>query len=635
MFQFASIFQDHAVLQRDIPLPVWGTAPPDALVSVRLAGQVREVLASCEGEWLVRFAPLGAGGPWELVAECGGEEVVCRDVLVGDVWVCSGQSNMEWRLADNGPMDAETAVADLPQIRVLKLSTPPRLGRRVRFSERWRVGSPETLHDFSGVASWFGRKLHGELGVPVGLIENSYGGSRIEAWMSREVLVEDARTRREVNYYEGYVFTPEHREDSIKTSLDTWLAEVAQKFDTGNRGLAEGWAAADFDDSRWVAMPVPDRWQNNGFPNNGAYWYRRRVELPAHWRGKSLELHLAKVDAHDDTYVNGERIGGVGWENPIANRTLRIYDVPAHLAVETLVIAVRVCSPWFFGGLVGPEEELFVALAGTDEKVSLAGEWRFAQEQDWGKPMPTHEWVWGQSHFHSPYILFDSRVAPLIPYGIKGVIWYQGEANTEGSTVAYRKQMRDMIRDWRRAWGQGDFAFLMTQLANYGPPISDSNQRSLWSEIREAQAMALDEPATGLAIAIDLGQSDEIHPPNKKDIGLRLARWALSETYRRGGLPTGPIYRDAIFEPGRVRILFDYAEGLRTRDGEAVKYLAIGGRNGMCIEAQSRIEGDTLLVWHPDIALPATVRYAWADNPEGCNLVNADDLPASPFRTDS
>ena len=637
MLQYAPIFHDHAVLQRDLPIPVWGTAGADEIVTVRLAGLTARTVATPEGHWSVRFTPLPAGGPHELVAESPFGCAVARDLLIGEVWLCSGQSNMQFKLAESGPIDAESAVANFLEIRMLTVTTPARLGRQENVDGKWTICAPETLMNFCAIGGWFGRILHHELGVPIGLICNAWGGSRIQAWISREALVQDPRGLDEIRCFEGYVFTPELQGPVESVNFEEWERNGAPQ-DAGNRGLTEGWAAPDFNDDTWPTMPVPSRWQEHGYPGSGVFWFRRTVTVPAGWGGRDLELHLGQIDKHDDTYVNAERIGGLSWEDgPLTWCTARIYTVPGSLVLENgiLCIAVRVRSHIYNGGLSGPGGNMYLIPVGdsTASPVPLKGSWHYSIEQNWGVVLPP-EAMWGPGNHNSPSILFDCRLSPVIPYALRGVLWYQGESNAFEARD-YRRLMPLMIRDWRRAWGQGDFAFYQVQLANFGWPTCEP-RRSDCAELREAQNAALSEPNTGIAVAIDVGEALDIHPKDKRTIGVRLAQLALAETYARRGISSGPFYASAACEAnGRMRIRFNSATGLQTRDGSPVRHIAIAGLDRIFLMAECAIEGESLVVWHPNILRPAAVRYAWADNPEGCNLVNAAGLPASPFRTDS
>ncbi|MBN8526658.1 MAG: 9-O-acetylesterase [Planctomycetes bacterium] len=631
--RLAPIFHDHAVLQRDIDIPVWGVTGPNQTVTVTLAGKTAKAVAGADGAWLVRLPPLPAGGPHELVASSDSGSVRVADVLIGEVWVCSGQSNMQWKLGETS-QQVPARECDLPRIRLLSVGTPATLGRSTAIDGRWTPAVAKSLDLFSAVGGWFGRELHRALGVPVGLICNAWGGTRVQAWISREALVQDPGGRDEVRHYEGYVFNPEPPTGELYTSMADWEARGPHQ-DAGNAGLASGWAGNGFDDSGWKRMPLPARWQDHGHPGSGIFWFRRTVDIPAAWAGKDLELHLGAIDKHDDTYVNGERVGGLSWADG-GNTwcTLRNYTVPARLvSAGALTIAVRARSHVFHGGLIGPSSAMLLHPVGdASAAIPLATSWAYRIEQDWGMQNPPTT-VWGPGNQNSPYTLFDSRLWPLIPYAIRGAIWYQGESNAAEADV-YRRLMPLMIRDWRRAWGQGDFPFIQVQLANYMPASEDPGP-SDWAELRDAQLAATAEPATGMAVAIDVGDANDIHPRDKKSVGQRLARWALANTYGQAVVAGGPLFAVMVVEGAQVRCRFSQAAGLRTRDGKAPSHVDIAGLDRTFVRAQTRIEGETLVAWSPKVPRPAAVRYAWANNPAGCNLVNSEDLPASPFRSDA
>ncbi len=627
------LFQDHAVLQRDQTIPVWGRGLPGEKVLVRLAGHEAETLCSDDGAWRLRLPPLPAGGPHELVAEAGSGRAVARDILVGEVWLCSGQSNMEWKLADSDQAGSQASATEIPRMRLLTIANPAVVGSTAGIDGHWTICTPATLAKFSAVGGWFGRTLHQALGVPVGLICNAWGGSRIQAWISRSALVSDPQGAAETRCFESTIWLRPTGEPKQPMTFEEWERTGAPQ-DPGNQGLGWGWAARDFDDHAWPTATVPDHWGHDGQPKNGVLWFRRTVEVPATWAGLELEVHLGAVDKHDDTYINGERVGGLSWETAGAWCTSRVYRVPGHLVqAGPLVVAVRARSHVYDGGLTGPASTMQLRrIDDPDARLPLAGTWRFKVEHDWGSvPLPTLGW--GSGNHNSPSILFDSRVAPLAPYGLRGAIWYQGEANADEATV-YRRMLPLMIRDWRRAWGQGDFPFIQVQLANFNRSFEVPG-RSNWAELREAQLMALAEPATGLAVAIDVGEALDVHPRNKRDVGLRLARWALAESYQQGGVPSGPLFTGMVIEArGRVRCRFrHWGAGLAARNG-ALRSFALAGINRRFNWAEAAIEHDTVVVWCPDVPAPVAVRYAWADNPEGCNLVNNEGLPASPFRSD-
>lgn len=628
----APVFQDHAVLQRDLPLPIWGLGRPGDCVLVRVAGQEAQTEVDSRGHWLVRMSPLPYGGPHTLAVESPSGRAELKDLLIGDVWLCSGQSNMEWKLKQCGP-EQSADTPDLPQVRMLTVTTPARLGRTASVEGCWRPSAPDSASDFSAVGGYFGRELHRELGVPIGLICNAWGGSRVQAWLSRQALMLDPSGRQEVNFYESLVW--QTGRTAVNLTFEEWERTEAPQ-DPGNQGFERGWAATDFNDSEWPLMTVPGNWRTQGHPHSGIFWFRRTVLIPESWRGRDLVLSLGAIDKHDETWVNGEHAGSTGWEIPDAWCRPRVYQIPGQIVGPDcrVAIAVRARSHVYDGGLSGPASRMRLhPSGGAGAAIELAGEWHYQVEQNWGVVVPP-EPDWGAGNHNSPHILFDNRLAPLIPYGLRGVIWYQGESNI-GQAAVYRRLLTLMIRDWRRAWGQGDFPFLQVQLANCGAPARDP-QPSGWAELREAQLSVLSEPATGMAVAIDIGEAFNIHPSNKLDVARRLANCAMAEAYGGGSNPSGPIFSGMQIETGGcVRCFFRHVGSGLAIHGHNLRHFSLAGRNRVFHWAEAHVEGMSVVVHCPEVPEPAAVRYAWADNPEGCNLFSTNGLPASPFRSDS
>ena len=631
--RLAPIFSDHAVLQRNQPIPVWGSAGANQDVHVTLAGHEATVMTAADGSWMVRLPPLPAGGPHELIAKAASGEARIHDVLIGEVWICSGQSNMEWSLAQT-PQRLGVKESDLPRIRLLTVKTAARLGRQTAIDATWCAATQATLDSFSAVGVWFGRAVHERLKVPVGLICNAWGGTRVQAWMSREALMLDPAGIDEVRGYEGGAYLMPKADDV----LDPVAWEQRQRTrDQAILPLASAWHTPGLADQDWQRMPIPAAWQNHGHPGSGIFWFRRTLDIPASWIGRDLELHLGAVDKHDATWVEGHRVGGLSWED--GDNTwckLRVYRIPgATVTCTTLCIAVRARSHVYHGGLIGPASAMCVhPVSEPANSVPLTGSWNYAIEQDWGVQTPPCDSKQPGSP-NAPFTLFDSRLAPLIPYGIGGVIWYQGESNAHEPAL-YRRLLPQMIADWRRAFGQGRFPFLQVQLANFMTP-ADQPGPSDWALLREAQlATALEDPMGGIAVAIDVGDADDIHPTNKRDVGERLARWTLANHYGVGGVASGPLFASMVIEAnGRVRCRFRDADGLRTLDGQPPKHIAIAGSDRVFVWAEAMIEGDTLLAWHSKVLRPYAVRYGWANNPDTGNLIGGDGLPASPFRSDT
>lgn len=636
--RLCSLFSAHAVLQRELPIPVWGWTRPSLRVRASLGGQTVETLAAGDGAFLLRLPARAAGGPYRLVVETAdpAERVEVEDLLVGEVWIGSGQSNMEWTVSRSDP---DPDPRDVPALRMFTVGHDANAGRAADVGGGWQPACGAAVSDFSAVGYHFGRRLQEALGVPVGIVNTSWGGTRIETWISREALVRQPRTRREVLAYERRSAEPAfwaHSFGPFEKGVPV-LTRAALDFpaDPGNLGEGLGWAAPGFEDSGWRTVTAPGFWQALGDPNNGSWWYRRRVRIPEAWKGRDLLLGIGGADKHDITYVNGVRVGATGqgietehWD------VARDYPVPAELvAGGEAVIAVRVFSFAFAGGFSGPAHRMKLRPADTPEDAGLAlcGAWRARREHDLGLvvPPPLPE---GPGNPNTPHILYDRMVAPLVPYAIRGAVWYQGESNA-GVAQDYGALQAALIADWRRAWGQGDFPFGLVQLAAYRAP-APFDEQSPWALLREAQLEAARQPGVGMASAIDIGDELNIHPGNKREVGSRLARWALAEVYARPGPAQGPRYTGYTLESGAVRARFDHCgSGLVARGG-ALQTFFVAGADRRFHPAQARIEGNTVVASSAQVPEPVALRYAWSNNPQGCNLYNAEGLPASPFRTD-
>lgn len=633
--QLASPFQDHAVLQRDQLLPVWGWAPPGAEVRARLAGNEAIALANSQGEFLLRLPALPAGGPHELVVELavGGERVVVRDLLVGEVWLASGQSNMEWTMASClDYVEQDIASANFPEIRLFKVERRADLGGHRTVEGTWKSARPDTVPEFSAVAYSFARRLHRELGVPIGILSSSWGGTFIQAWMSRSTLALNPELGTWLRDYEAMAWTQE-RWDELGKAAGTG-APVHYPRDPGRSEASADWHAAPGVESQWETVELPTTWQALGRDYSGVFWFRRTVEIPGDWVGHELVLNLGAADKQDITYVNGVEVGRTGkdveaqyWDRP------RSYLVPAELVTgTTLSVVCRVYSFAWHGGLIGPAAAMRLECPALEAgPVPLAGTWRMREEHNLGQvnvnlPM-------GHGSQNSPHILFDNMIQPLVPYALRGAIWYQGESNA-GSPHLYTRLMRDLILDWRRAWGQADLAFHLVQLPYFRQP-EEYQPASTWALLREAQLGALALPGVGVAITIELGDAEDIHPRNKMPVGERLAQYALTETYGRDIPPSGPLPGTFVVENGNIHCeLRHTGGGLTTTDGLPPQPFYLAGADRRFRRAEARIVGYSVVVSHPEIPQPVAVRYAWADNPQGCNLANLAGLPASPFRSD-
>ncbi len=637
----AAIFSDHMVLQRDIPIPVWGQAAPGQRVSVELAGHTRSASADANGRWLVQLPPLAAGGPLEMRIE-GTNSLLLRDVMVGEVWLCSGQSNMEFPLALAQDVQEVIAAARNPQIRFFNVSHSAKLEPQQDTKGAWSRCVPETASNFSAVGYFFGRELSRKLNLPVGLINSSWGGTRAESWTPRAALLADDFYKQMVREYENELRHPSTASLKLRAQYQQWKQKHSCIKDTCNEGEAWGWAKPEMSTDDWQEMDLPRNWQSAGHKYSGIFWFRKTVEIPTAWAGHNLQLNLGALDKYDVTYFNGVPVGSLSMEQrPDAWCLPREYVVPGQLVRPGRnVIAVRVFSNHSEGGFISKPDQMNLMLvdelgaAASSAPLDLAGLWRYKIERNFGliKPPPAAPEPPGEGNPNSPYMLFNNMIYPLLPYAIRGVIWYQGESNSNLARQ-YRRLFPLLIGSWRAAWRQGDFPFLFVQLASFMPAQNEPGE-SQSAELREAQSLALALPNTGMAVAIDIGQADDIHPRNKKDVGLRLALPALAQVYGFKDLVySGPLYRSQQIKEDTIHLEFNHVgAGLNSRGGK-LRGFAIAGADRQFVWADARIVGDSVVVSSSRVPRPVAVRYCWADNPNG-NLYNSAGLPAAPFRSD-
>ena len=626
------------VLQRDQVVPVWGWSQPGDLVTVEFAGQTKNATVDSTGHWQVTLDPMPVSSQSRsltVYSVASRQPVAFQDILVGDVWLCSGQSNMQWpvELSTNGT--AEVAAADYPCLRLFQVPQVAKIGPQTeKIDAAWKVCSPATVKTFAATAYFFGRDIWRATGIPLGLIASTWGGTRIEPWLSREALLSDPDSGPNVARIDAGLATLAAQSEGAKATAvrDEW-GHKPERTDPGNLGFGAGWAGLNLDDSQWPVINLPTPWQLAGHSCSGVFWFRREINLPAVCVGKELILHLGACDKADTTYFNGVQVGAIGPETKDYWKVSRVYRVPSHLVqAGRNLVATRVFSNFFQGGMMGPAESMQL-VSGSTVLGSLAGPWRYQIEHDFGyvePPLPADPET-GAGNPNTPHILFDSMITPLVPAAIRGVLWYQGESNILRARH-YRQLFPLLIRDWRRTFGQAELPFYFVQIANYdaapGAPVQNG-----YAELREAQMLALREPQTGMAVAIDIGDANDVHPTNKQAVGDRLARHALAKVYGHDLICNGPLYRSHCVEGNAIRIEFDHAVGLKTNDGQPVRCFAIAGRDKKFEWADARIEGTAIVVQSQLVPDPIVVRYAWANNPP-VNLYNGVDLPAAPFRTD-
>lgn len=593
--RLSGLFSDNMVLQRDKLVPVWGTAEPAETVVVRLAGQEKRATADANGKWMVKLDALTAGGgQLEMTVEDKTTKRVLKNVMVGEVWLCAGQSNMALKLGEVANSAQEAKEAELPEIRTFTCWGDALIEPQARGQGAWNPMAPAVAKNVSAVAYFFGRKLHRELNVPVGLIIAAVGGTRGEAWTSREGLAQDPQLKYFVD------------------EIDKTVAMFPPKDD-------QGWENPDFDDAAWKSMKVPVNWQQGGIPGNGRVWFRKSIDIPESWAGKELKFRSGPLRRSDITWFNGHKIG----ETSEAPEKPREYTVPAQWVKSgQAVLATRITSGEYWAGILGKPEELNLAVTGAeDTSISLAGDWKYnvaKLDQIGNSSMAT--------------TLYNGFIAPVVPYAIQGAIWYQGEGNIVRA-FQYRRMLPVLIRDWRAHWGQGDFPFGIVQLASCGEANSKLGPCD-WAELRESQLLtAMTVTNTGLAVTIDNADRD-LHSKTKVDVGERLGLWALSTVYGNKGIYSGPIYKTMSIEGGKIRLAFDQIGGGLVAKGGELKEFAIAGDDQKFVWAEAVIDGETVVVSSEKVTNPVAVRYAWSQSPVNPNLYNKADLPASPFRTD-
>ncbi len=623
-----TLFSDNMVLQRDMVLPVWGTANEGGEVTVKINNQVKTTTVRDNGKWKVLLDKMSAGGPYEM-SIIGETTITFKNVMIGELWICSGQSNMEMAVDGWGKVDnyaEEVANANYPNIRLFQVKhTASTILLDTINCPGWEVCSPKTIPPFSAVAYFFGRRIHKDLNIPIGLIHTSWGGTPAEAWTSAESLKKMSDFKDEVELIEKTKTENRQTMDEYRAELKKWEDSIRP----GDAGFKNGqpiWHTPDLDLSDWKVMEQPTRWENAGYPNlDGIMWFRKEINLPPSMVGADLMLHLGPVNDIDITWFNGVKVGSIRDAN-----MPRDYKIPAaYVKAGKNVIVVNVQDIGYSGGLWGKTDQLFIE-NNKGKKISLAGEWlcKIGFDTKILGPKPQ-----SPEDPNRPTVLFNAMINPLIPYAIRGAIWYQGESNA-GRAYQYQTLFPTMIKDWRAQWDQGDFYFLFVQLANF-KPLQTEPQDDDWAELREAQLMTLSLPNTGMASAIDIGDADDIHPKNKQEVGRRLALNALHLVYGKNIVYSGPIYKSMKIEGNKIRLSFAHiGQGLVAKNGKVVKGFAIAGNDKKFVWANAEIDGETIVVSKPGLEKPVAVRYAWAANPIG-NLYNKDGLPASPFRTDS
>jgi sialate O-acetylesterase len=609
------IFDDNMVLQRGKANTLWGWSEPGDAIRVQIGDTTASAIAGADRRWEVKIQPPPAGGPYTLRIS-GPETLELHNVLVGDVWLCGGQSNMQVPLgfARNGA--DEVKAANHPEVRFFTVAGHAAYHHTDLAEGDWKAVTPETANGTSAVGYYFARKVHEEIHVPIGLVVDAMGGTPAEAWTSAAAL----RTIKDFD-------VPLAELDRLAAAgTPEYGNYVMHWYDQYDLGLKGNWAAPTFDDSGWKTVTVPGGFAELGVPDTPAVaWFRKEIIVPDPVPAGMNLLFLGSVERMDTAWINGVQVGASAWvENP------RVYLIgQGVLKPGRNVVVIRVLKTKPDGGFRGKPEELRLLLGGKTT-IPLAGQWKVQLSVD---ARPTHPLPIGYENWPvMPSVLYEGMLKPIAPLSIAGVLWYQGEQNSERG-YHYRKVLPAMIADWRRLFAQGDVPFYIVSLPAFkhrsATPVDDA-----WAETRESQALtAASVPNSCLAVTIDTGDADNIHPRDKLPVGERLARCALANYYGQHVVDSGPTLASVERLPGAIRLSFNHSDGGLIVKGTKLEEFSIAGADRKWVWADARIEGDTIVVSSPSVPNPLEVRYAWQSNP-AATLFNGAGLPAAPFRTD-
>ena len=614
------LVRDSMILQRDTKINIWGWAAKNEKINIKFNSKSYKTTTDSDGNWLIQLPPMKAGGPYTMDI-AGSNKISLKEVLIGDVWICSGQSNMVHQMNIHDVTYAkDIAEANNPQIRHFWIPTLTNLqGPQDDLpTGYWKSAIGDEVRPFSAVAYFFARKLYEKYHVPIGLINASVGGTPIEAWTSEEGLKDFSAMQSTIQ---------QNKDTAYVNGANRIAFNNATRPQPNDLGMLseKKWFDVSYTPKGWKTINIPGYWEDQGLKDlNGVVWYRKEIDIPAAMTGKPARVFLGRIVDADVLYINGKQVGNTTYMYP-----QRRYNVPAEvLKAGKNIFVIKVTNNAGKGGFV-PNKPYYL-FSGNDT-VDLKGYWQYKVGEVY-KPQ-TAGGGGGISAQNQPTALYNAMIAPLINYSAKGFLWYQGEANTNRAEE-YAKLQPAQIIDWRNKWKQGNLPFLYVQLPgfmdyNYLP--SESN----WATLRESQLKSLTVPNTAMVVAIDLGEWNDIHPDNKKTVGERLALAAEKLAYGENIIYSGPLYESSKVEGNKITISFSsVGNGLTTSDGEELSEFAIAGADKKFAWAKAKIEGDKIIVWNDNVPNPMYVRYAWADDPVNPNLFNKEGLPASPFRTD-
>lgn len=610
------LISDGVVLQRNEKVKIWGWAAPEESIQLEFKAKKYTAKADENGNWDIQLPTQKAGGPYEMSFK-GTNEIRVKDILFGDVWICSGQSNMELPMERLKEKYGEV-IKNAKNSNIRQFLVPDKYDFNKEQldvdSGNWVSADPKTVLEFSGVAYFFAKAVYEKQQVPIGLINSALGGSPIESWLSDEALKAFPEAYQESQKIKNPAYIQEIESDDKKRN-DDWY-EMVNKNDLG---VYHHWDLADTFDNDWEQMGIPGYWADSSLGNvNGVVWFRKEIEVPKSMVGKPAKLFMGRIVDQDFIYVNDQLIGTTSYQYPP-----RRYDVKADVLKEGKnTISIRVINNSGRGGFI--EDKPYFLAVGKDT-IDLKGKWKFKLGAEM-KPLKGPTFIrW------KPEGLYNAMIAPLTNLKIKGVLWYQGESNA-GNPKLYAKTLPALIENWRTKWGQGNFPFLYVQLPNYMETYPEPRE-SNWAVLRQTQLESLKVPNTAMAVAIDLGEWNDIHPLNKEDVGNRLALLARKIAYGEKNLnASSPMPVKSVFEKDKVIISFkNTGKGLVVKNGVELQSFAISNDGKSFVWAKAKITGDSVEVWNENVKDPIAVRYAWDNNPADANLFSKEGLPSTPF----
>ncbi len=620
------LISDGMVLQRDIKTTVWGWASPGEKVTVKFNHQTYKAVTDPMGRWSAKLAATKVGGPY-IMEISASNHITIHDILIGDVWFCSGQSNMVLpmeRVKEKYP--EEIVNANYPQIRNFFISTLSDIGKVHDDlpQGKWEEANPKNVLNFGAASYFFAKKLYNKYHIPIGIINSSVGGTPIQAWISEEGIKNISQYADRLTVLKDTAFLNNIlRKDTARKRLDNKPSKLTDKGLTGPKK----WLDTTYIAEGWHKFWLPGYWADQGVRGlNGVVWFRKEINVPASMAGKPAKLFMGRIVDADETYLNSKLVGNITYQYPP-----RRYNVPVGvLKPGKNIIVVRVTNTTGKGGFV-PDKNYYLTTGG--ENIDLRGDWQYKVGEVFPPKTDRDNYAFFSAQ-NEPTGLYNTMVAPAIDYSIKGIVWYQGEANTLRPDE-YGQLLPALIADWRYKWHEGNIPFIYAQLPGF-MEVNYSPEESKWAQLREAQLKTLSVTNTAMAVTIDAGEWNDVHPLNKKDVGDRLALGAEKIAYGDTALvSSGPIYQSAKIDGNKIEITFTNTGGGLVAKGGKLSRFAIADETGKYVWANAIIKDNKVIVWSDDVEHPLYVRYAWADNPEDANLYNKEGLPASPFTTDT